>query len=94
MTKQRSVLVALARRLSPTLGYHLSLQCPFAEQVWYGVMQRLGVHLAVPLPQSTIPRWSTQALEHLSKPAANVGNSLIMLVLRALCLERNTKVFL
>jgi hypothetical protein len=31
---------------------HLSLQCPFAGQVWFGVAQRLGCSIPVPWPRA------------------------------------------
>jgi hypothetical protein len=72
---------------------HLSLQCPYATVVWSGTWQRLG--LAIPLSdvQSNLEEWWPAAVEHLSRDDSMRANSLIMLALRSLWLERNARVF-
>jgi hypothetical protein len=72
---------------------HLSLQCPFTRQVWFGVAQRLGFSIPVPLATSTIPEWWPLVVEGLSRQDLKKANSLIMLTMRSLWLERNARVF-
>jgi hypothetical protein len=85
-------LCKLCHATAETLD-HLSLQCPYAMEVWSGTWQRL--RLAIPLPdvQSTLTEWWPAAVEQLSKDDSKCANSLIMLALRSLWLERNARVF-
>jgi hypothetical protein len=56
----------------------LSLQCPFAGQVWFGVAQRLGFPIPVPPATSTISEWWPLVVERLSRRDSKKANSLIM----------------
>jgi hypothetical protein len=72
---------------------HLSLQCPFATTVWTAVCQRLQLGVAPPSPQSTLSLWWPDAVRAFSRRDSRTANSLIMLTLRSLWLERNARVF-
>ncbi|KAM0920400.1 hypothetical protein ACQ4PT_007548 [Festuca glaucescens] len=70
---------------------HLSLLCPFARQVWSGVDAALGYNL--PLPTVGLADWWPESVNAMTKRRKKEANSLIMLVLRSLWLERNARVF-
>jgi hypothetical protein len=89
---QANALCSLCGVRDETLD-HLTLQCPFAGQVWYEVSQRLGFSIPVPMVTSTIPEWWPQAVEHLSQQDSRKANLVIMLTMRSLWLERNARVF-
>jgi hypothetical protein len=72
---------------------HLSLQCPFTFSIWTGVCLRLGFDIPVPSPNSTLAKWWPDAVANLSRRNLKTANSIIMLTLRALWLERNARVF-
>ena len=72
---------------------HLNLQCSFARAVWGGLIQRLGVTLPIPDRQDQLALWWPGAVRQLSSRDQRTANSLIMLVIRTLWLERNVRVF-
>jgi hypothetical protein len=72
---------------------HLSLQCPFAVSIWIGVCLRLGFDIPAPSSNSTLVNWWPDAVANLSRSNRKIANSIIMLTLRALWLERNARVF-
>jgi hypothetical protein len=75
----------------PEMLDHISLMSPDASSVWGVAMAGANVHL--PLSSEGIGEWWTQAVLTLPANRRNDANSLIMLVLRALWLERNARVF-
>jgi hypothetical protein len=72
---------------------HLSLQCPFATDVWTAVCHHLQLGVIPPSPESTLSQWWPDAVQALSRRDSRTANSLIMLTLRSLWLERNARVF-
>jgi hypothetical protein len=72
---------------------HLSLQCPFAQDVWTSACQQVGFNITAPMAQSTLPEWWLSVVGHLSRADSKKANSFIMLTLRSLWLERNARVF-
>jgi hypothetical protein len=72
---------------------HLSLRCSFAVSIWTGVCLRLGFAIPIPTPISTLPHWWPDAVANLSRSDRKTANSIIMLTLRAIWLERNARVF-
>jgi hypothetical protein len=72
---------------------HISLQCPYAISVWAGVFLHLDVRVPLPTPQVSLPSWWPAAAATMSRQDAKAFNSLTMLVLRTLWLERNARVF-
>jgi hypothetical protein len=72
---------------------HLSLQCPFAAAVWTTICNHLQLGVMPPSPQSTLALWWPDAVRALSRRDSRTANSLIMLTLRSLWLERNARVF-
>jgi hypothetical protein len=72
---------------------HLSLQCPFAQDVWTSACLQVGFNITAPTTQSTLPEWWPSAVGHLSRADSKKANSFIMLTLRSLWLERNARVF-
>ena len=71
---------------------HLMVQCPFAAAVWTRLNQRLGLVLAIPDYQSSLAEWWSRVVMTLSNKDQKTANSYIMLVIRALWLERNARV--
>jgi hypothetical protein len=72
---------------------HLSLQCPFAAAVWTAVCHHLQLGVTPPSPLSTLALWWPDTVRALSRRDSRTANSLIMLTLRSLWLERNARVF-
>jgi hypothetical protein len=72
---------------------HLSLHRPYARQVWSATDAGLDFDLALPLVDQGIGEWWTSAVVPLPTNKHKEANSLIMLVLRSLWLERNARVF-
>jgi hypothetical protein len=71
--------------------YHISPLCPYALRVWTRVTVGARVHL--PLPSAGIGDWWPQAVRALPANQRKDSNSMIILVLRALWLERNARIF-
>jgi hypothetical protein len=72
---------------------HLSLHCTFSQAVWSGLVTRLGLPDIVPLGDDGINEWWLQAAHRFPPADRKKANSLIMLTLRMLWLERNARVF-
>ena len=71
---------------------HLTMRCSYAAAVWGGLNTRLGVSLPAPGTQRSLAiRWLS-AVHSLPNADQKTANSLILLVLRALWLERNARV--
>jgi hypothetical protein len=72
---------------------HLSLHCPFAQGVWGGLISRLGLPNITPHGNLSIADWWLLAVGRFAREDRKTANSIIMLILRSLCLERNSRVF-
>jgi hypothetical protein len=72
---------------------HLSLRCPYAYSVWAGVFLHLDIRVPLPTPQATLPAWWPASAAAMTRQDARAFNSLVMLVLRMIWLERNARVF-
>jgi hypothetical protein len=72
---------------------HLSLQCPFAINVWIATCQQHRLGILPPTPQSSLKTWWPAAVANMSKGDSKAANNFIMLTLRSLWLERNARVF-
>ena len=72
---------------------HLTVRCSFAGAIWAGLNTKLGVALPLPDAHSSLALWWPTAVQHLSSKDQKAANSLIMLALRAIWLERNARVF-
>jgi hypothetical protein len=72
---------------------HLSVGCTFGHRVWAGVNRRLGFTLPVPSHDVSLAKWWTSTVAHLPSGRRKDGNSIIMLVIRSIWLERNARVF-
>ena len=72
---------------------HLALRCTYAGAIWAGLNARLGVSLPVSDATSSLATWWPAAVQPLSSKDQKTANSLVMLVLRSLWLERNARVF-
>jgi hypothetical protein len=79
--------------LEPETLDHLSLHCSYAQEHWARVVARLGLPNIVPALNVGINDWWLLASTRVAKPQRKHLNSLVMLVLRALWLERNDRVF-
>jgi hypothetical protein len=65
----------------------------FAQGVWSGLVVRLGLPDIVPVGDDGINEWWLQAAHRFPQADRKKANSLIMLTLRMLWLERNARVF-
>jgi hypothetical protein len=72
---------------------HLSLQCNFAQEVWSGLVTRLGHPASVPGQDASLNEWCFNATGRFVRSERKEANSIIMLTLRYLWLERNDRVF-
>jgi hypothetical protein len=72
---------------------HITLPCPYATAIWAGAAARLGLPNIVPSEQAEIGEWWPEATTRFAPPDRRTTNSFIMLVMRTLWLERNTRVF-
>jgi hypothetical protein len=72
---------------------HISLQCVFSHAIWTGFGRRTGLDLPPPSTDSLLPIWWPAFSDRLARLDAKKANSAIMLVLRALWVERNARVF-
>jgi hypothetical protein len=86
------VICPLCTSADETLD-HLSLRCPYAYSVWAGVFLRLDIRVPLPTPQATLPAWWPASAAAMTRQDARAFNSLVMLVLRTIWLERNARVF-
>jgi hypothetical protein len=72
---------------------HLSLHCPYARAIWAGLVVQLRLPDFTPTGDLGINDWWLQAAARFAKADRRSANSLIMLTLRSLWLERNARVF-
>jgi hypothetical protein len=72
---------------------HLSLQCVFSISVWATTCQQLQYGLLQPTSLSSLATWWPSTVAGLSRRDSRTANSLIMLIMRSLWLERNARVF-
>jgi hypothetical protein len=72
---------------------HISLQCPFATAIWMGVVTSLGLPNIVPSDRAELGEWWTLAVSRFASSLRKAANSLILLVVRSIWLERNARVF-
>ena len=86
------VLCPLCDAADETLD-HLSLDCHYARGLWAGLVARLGLPDIVPQGAIGINGWWSQATAKFATVDRRAANSLIMLALRSLWLERNARVF-
>jgi hypothetical protein len=70
---------------------HLSLQCSFAREVWSGLVARLGLPDILPWHGATLNDWWSNASGLFLRADRRKANSIIMLTLRYLWLERNVR---
>jgi hypothetical protein len=72
---------------------HISLHCSYAQGIWRGLVQRLTLPDIVPGGNLGIGDWWVQVASRFGAGRRREANSLIMLAIRALWLERNARVF-
>jgi hypothetical protein len=72
---------------------HLSLQCSFSAVVWATACRLIENAVPTPTAQRTLALWWPDAVQALSRRRAKEANSLVMLTLCRLWLERNVRVF-
>ena len=72
---------------------HLTMQCVFAREVWYTILQPLRLHHFTPTTHSVLELWWPQISGAAPKQVRKELNSLICLVARSFWLERNSRVF-
>ena len=72
---------------------HLTVQCSYAREVWYGVLLPYRLHRFTPNSTSTLQDWWPVLSAAVSRRRRRAINSLVILVARCLWLERNSRVF-
>jgi hypothetical protein len=79
--------------LTPETLDHLSLHCPYAQEIWTSLVARIGLLTVVPALNSGINDWWLLAAARVPRTQRKQLNSLVILALCALWLERNDRVF-
>jgi hypothetical protein len=72
---------------------HLTLQCSFAREVWYRVLEPLNLHDRVPSADASLAIWWPSLSDAIPARHRKEVNSLVVLVARELWLERNARIF-
>ena len=73
---------------------HLLLSCVFSRQIWFSVMQRLGMQVLTPQPDDhSFEDWWDQVSRRVADQAKKGLNSVVILVAWSLCNHRNRCVF-
>jgi hypothetical protein len=72
---------------------HIPLHCNYAQGIWRGLVQHLALPDIVPVGNLGIGDWWVQVASRFGAGRRREANSLIMLAMRALWLERNARVF-
>ena len=72
---------------------HLTLQCSFARQIWFEVLSSYGLQHVTPDGNSEISTWWQAVSAAAPRIARKEVNSMVFLIVRALWLERNSRVF-
>jgi hypothetical protein len=83
---------SLCKTVGETLK-HLSLHCPFALQVWSGTDAQIDLDIGLPTAEQDIGDCWTSIVDAMPIARRKEANSIIMLVLRSIWLERNARVF-
>ncbi|KAF8666413.1 hypothetical protein HU200_053520 [Digitaria exilis] len=77
------------RQPPPTLD-HLLISCVFSRQVWFNILQRLGLQAVAPQPEDhSFESWWDQASRRVADQARKGLNSAIILVAWSLWIHRN-----
>jgi hypothetical protein len=72
---------------------HLLLQCPFARGVWFRVLRLHGLQRLNPSPHDVLADWWPASTATVAKKLQRDLNSLCLLTMRAIWLERSAWVF-
>lgn len=77
----------------PETADHLTLQCSFSRQVWFSLLLPRRLHRFTPAADAMIAEWWSVLSAAVPKKYRKELNSLVILVVRCLWLERNNRVF-
>ena len=78
----------------PEDGEHLLVRCVYARELWFLVLQKLGLPQLTPTSDASTAQWWTQLARRISdKKKRKEINGLIILTARSIWLERNSRVF-
>lgn len=77
----------------PEDGEHLMVRCVFALEVWFAVLQQVGLQRYTPTPNTDTAQWWTTLVAATPKTQRKAINGLIILTARSIWLERNSRVF-
>jgi hypothetical protein len=72
---------------------HLLLQCLYARSVWFRVLRPLDLHRLTPRATDTLAEWWPASASLVVSKSQRGFNSLCLLTMRALWLERNARIF-
>ena len=82
-----------ARSASPWMKPWSTSRCPFAAAVWGGLASRRILPVPLPSLQVSLQDWWPDAVEWLPIKERKAANPAVMLVLRAIWLEHNARVY-
>ena len=86
--------VTFSPTFSPHLNTALLVSCPFAREIWLGVLRPLAWHSLTPCSNSfSLADWWASARKKLLKSERRDFDSMVLLVSWLLWLERNRRVF-
>ena len=72
---------------------HLLLQCPFSRSLWFEVLSIFGWGPWTPSAADSLKVWWFGLLSSLHGAARKKAGSIILLLLREIWLERNSRIF-
>ena len=78
----------------PENAEHLLVRCVFMREVWFSVLQQLGLQGFTPAPDAMATQWWTNLVATIpTKQKRKEANGLVILTARMIWLERNSRVF-
>jgi hypothetical protein len=72
---------------------HIMVQCSFSRQIWYTLLLEYRLHRFTPDIHAEFATWWTSLSEALPRSKKKEINALVILVVRSIWLERNSRVF-
>jgi hypothetical protein len=72
---------------------HLTLQCSFSRRIWHDILQPYGLQAYTPTVDASLVSWWPRLSSVVPDLNRREINTLVVLVARALWLERNSRVF-
>jgi hypothetical protein len=77
----------------PETSAHIATQCSFSRQIWYEVLLGFRLHRFTPTVEDDFALWWNKIAMVVPQKQRKELNALVLLVTRAIWLERNSRVF-